>query len=225
MTSKVDSPSDPATAPDRMMRETAYERVEALLNAGELRPGQLVSQRELVAMTGTTLGSIREATSRLAAEGLLQALPKRGLLVPSMDAAFVRDAYQLRKILELSAIETAISRIARETVSSWIRRHEEAASRTQQQADALQKLDWEMHAALIASMQNQLVAKVYRVTAIKIRMAVQYRLRLTPFIAERVISEHLAFLTPIYDGDTSRARAGLEQHIDKSLTLALGGTL
>ena len=38
-------------------------------------------------MTGSTLGSIREAIPRLEADGLLQTLPKRGLMVPSLDVS------------------------------------------------------------------------------------------------------------------------------------------
>ena len=57
---------------------------------GRLKPGQLISQRELVETTGLTLSAVREAIPRLEAEGLLQTLPQRGLMVPSLDVTFVR---------------------------------------------------------------------------------------------------------------------------------------
>ncbi|WP_010139408.1 GntR family transcriptional regulator [Oceanicola sp. S124] len=213
---------------DQMMRTTAYSRIESLLNEGTIQPGQLISQRELVELTGTTLGSIREAISRLEAEGLLQALPKRGLMVPSMDVAFIREAYQLRMLLELGSVDDAIQNIPRASIADWIQANEQALHgddiATQDEADALQKLDWKIHSAMIASMRNDLVMNVYRVTAIKIRMAVQHRLRVTPYMSNRVATEHLAFLVPMYDGDATACRAALETHIAKSLTLALGGT-
>lgn len=218
-----------ANLPEQMLRDAAYERIEALLNAGALRPGQLVSQRELVAMTGTTLGSIREAISRLQTEGLLTALPKRGLMVPSMDVQFVRNAYQLRKVLELSAIDFAARNISKDVIADWIRQHEAAretaTTQSQTQANDLQKLDWDMHNALIGAMQNELILNVYRVNAIKIRLAVQFRLRVTPFNAERIIREHLGFLVPLRDARVDEAKQALSEHIENSLTLALGGTL
>lgn len=224
-----DSPEPSSEPPEQMMREKAYERIEALLNSGELRPGQLVSQRELVKLTGTTLGSIREAIARFQTEGLLIPLPKRGLMVPSMDIQFVREAYELRKVLELAAVEAAMRNIPKETLEFWIREFERAEDaapgQEQEHADALQKLDWSMHNALIGSMHNGLFLNVYRVTAIKIRMAVQYRLRVTPFNAERVRREHLAFLIPMREGRVEAAKSALQQHIDNSLTLALGGTV
>lgn len=228
-----DKTTDPAAGsanpPEQMMRDAAYERVEALLNTGRLKPGQLVSQRELVSMTDTTLGSIREAISRLQSEGLLVSLPKRGLMVPSMDVRFVREAYELRKVLELSAVEPATKHLGPTVLDQWILQLESvrhsAADQNQEQADELQKLDWSMHTALIKAMQNGLILDVYRVNSIKIRMAVQFRLRVTPFNAQRIVSEHLAFLRPMRDGDVQAARQALWQHIENSLTLALGGTL
>ena len=88
----------------------------------------------------------------------------------------------------------------------------------------MQKLDWKIHSAMIASMCNSLLMNVYRIPAIKIRMAVQHRLRMTPYMSKRVATEHLAFLVPMYDGDAAACRTALEKHIAMSLTLALGGT-
>ena len=109
------------------LRHAAYDRIEAYLNEGELRPGQVVSQRELVERTGLTLGAIREAIPRLEAEGLLQTIPKRGLMVPSLDVSFVREAYQMRLIIELAAFPAAMRAIPRTRIETWISVHEAAA--------------------------------------------------------------------------------------------------
>ncbi|WP_319483189.1 GntR family transcriptional regulator [uncultured Cohaesibacter sp.] len=213
-----------------MLKRAAYDRIVELLNQGGLMPGQIVSQRELVETTGATLGSIREAIPRLEADGLLQTLPKRGLMVPTLDVSFVRDAYELRSILELSAVRAAIDSIPTARFSGWIERHEQflaniQTNSNQDAADEMQKLDWDMHATFIDSMQNVLIANVYRVNSIKIHMVVQSRLQVTPFNAERIIGEHLAFLRPMLARDIAASEQALKQHIDNSLHLALGGRL
>jgi DNA-binding GntR family transcriptional regulator len=212
------------------LRQAAYDRIEDLLNEGELRPGQVVSQRELVERTGATLGAVREAIPRLEAEGLLQTLPKRGLMVPSLDVAFVRDAYQLRAMIETSAVPYALKFLPAEEIDAWIAEHQEARAGLDRGADPdlpnkFQRLDWSMHAQLVSTMGNALIDNVYRVTAIKIRMAVQSRIRVTPANAERVIREHMAFLHALKDGREADAIAALKKHIDTSLTLALGGSV
>ncbi len=212
------------------LKHEAYERIVELLDQGKLKPGQMVSQRELVEMTGSTLGSIREAISRLQADGLLQTLPKRGLMVPTMDVSFVGDAYELRRILELSAVHSAIKHLPKEMITGWIEQHEAILENIktdsdQDQADEMQKLDWSMHDALIGSKHNALISEVYRVNSIKIHMVVQSRLQVTPFNAERVIGEHLNILRPLLDGDADAAIKALDLHISNSLQLALTGRL
>lgn len=212
------------------LRQAAYDRIEDLLNAGLLKPGHVVSQRELVQRTGATLGAIREAIPRLEAEGLLQTLPKRGLMIPSVDVGFVRDAYQLRSIVELAALPFALTRLPAPQLEEWIVFHEEAQAVLKREADQevaeqVQRMDWSMHGAIVACMENRLTDNVHRVTAIKIRMAVQSRIRVTTGNAARVIDEHLVFLRALRDKDLELASSGLKRHIDNSQTIALGGAV
>jgi DNA-binding GntR family transcriptional regulator len=218
---------------DVPLRQAAYQRIEDLLNSGVLRPGQIITQRELVEMTGTTLGSVREAVPRFEAEGLLQTLPQRGLMVPSLDITFVRDAYQMRRIIELAAVPDMVERLGRNTITEWIGWHRAARSRfenrdmasSEELSDEIQRSDWSMHESFVSAMRNQLIANVYRVTAIKIRMVVQSRIRVTPLNATRIIDEHLGILEPLQKGDVTETRAALAKHLENSLKIALGGTV
>lgn len=212
------------------LRQAAYDSIEDLLNSGALRPGHVVSQRELVEKTGLTLGAVREAIPRLEAEGLLQTLPKRGLMVPSLEVGYVRDAYQLRMIMELAAIPQAIANLPAAQLDEWIALHEAAATDLADgpniaAANLVQRIDWSMHGAIIAATGNRLMENVHRVTAIKVRMAVQSHIRVTPNNAARVVREHLDFLRPLKSGDVEQATRALRKHIDNSMTIALGGSV
>lgn len=212
------------------LRQAAYERIEALLSDGILRPGQLITQRQLVEKTGATLASVREAVPRFEAEGLLVTVPQRGLMVPSLDVTFVREAYQLRRVLELAAVPDMIQRMDRRAIEDWIAWHrsvrrqlvEPSAGEQGALAGEIQRRDWDMHQDLVESMGNSLIANVYRVTAIKIRMAVQSRIQVKPDNALRVVDEHLAILLSIYDRDARRTLEAMELHLSNSLKLALG---
>jgi DNA-binding GntR family transcriptional regulator len=220
-------------AAEPSLRQIAYDRIEELLNWGRVRPGQIISQRELMDMAGVTLGSVREAVPRFEAEGLLQTLPQRGLMVPSLDVSFVREAYQMRRLIELGSLPDVLARLDRATITEWVDWHLVAQSRLGQDDDAkladvlrdFQLYDWDMHARMVSAMENRLISNVYRVTAIKIRMAAQSRVRVTRENATRVIKEHLGFLVPLLEGDAEAATQALSHHIDQSLTLALGGVV
>ena len=222
-----------STSAETPLRQMASERIEDLLNWGKLRPGQIISQRELVEMTGVTLGSVREAIPRFEAEGLLYTVPQRGLMVPSLDVTFVREAYQMRRLIELGAVPDLCDRLDRSVVLEWIEWHNDAqadlgrddASDLTQFLRDFQLYDWKMHALMVDVMENKLISNVYRVTAIKIRMAAQSRVRVTRQNATRVIREHLDFLNPLLQRGHDLTTRALSQHINQSLTLALGGTV
>ncbi|SHM95360.1 transcriptional regulator, GntR family [Roseibium suaedae] len=226
-----DKVKDRTSGAEVSLRQVAYQRIEALLNAGTLVPGQVISQRELVEMTETTLGSVREAIPRFEAEGLLVTLPQRGLMVPSLDVSFIRDAYQLRLILETAAVPDVVRKIDRAQIATWLDWHNEARQQLAGGAASaelpqdLQYRDWDIHSQIVHATGNQLMANVYRVNAIKIRMTVQTRIRVTQQNAQRVIGEHIAFLEPLLAGNVAAAQAALGRHIGNSLRHALGDEL
>ena len=219
-----------AAAKPVSLRQAAYEGIEELLNSGRLRPGQLISQRELMDMTGATLGAVREAIPRFEAEGLLVTVPKRGLMVPGLDIHFVRDAYQMRRLLEVAALPEIAAKLDPALLRNWIARHQEGQAQLLQAdpaghdaaAHMIQHLDWEMHEGLIAALGNAVMSNVYRVNAIKVRMAVQSQIKVTPANAVRVIREHLAFLEPMAEGRHAEAQQALNLHITNSMRIALG---
>lgn len=227
----MSKPTIPLPVPS--LRQVAYERIEDLLNWGRLRPGQIVSQRELVELTGVTLGSVREAIPRFEAEGLLQTLPQRGLMVPSLDVAFIREAYQMRRLIEINTVPDLLERVGAGVVQAWIDWHLDARARLAQDTPhdlteflrELQLFDWQMHARMVNALENRLISNVYRVTAIKIRMSAQARVRVTRENATRVIKEHLDFLNPLLEEQPEAAAKALGFHIEQSLTLALGGSV
>lgn len=212
------------------LREEAYRKITGLLSSGVLAPGLVVSQRELVEQTGSNLGAVREAIPRLEAEGLIIPLRQRGMMVPSIDVTFVRNAYHLRRILELEAIRALPQDFGGATIAEWIERHEDylamigSANGTKPVSD-VQAMDWGMHQALIDSLQNDLISRTYRVNAIKIRMASHSQLRVTTGNARRILGEHMKFLRALQARKSEEAAASLDRHIENSQTLALGGKL
>ena len=86
------------------LRERAYDAFTHHLLRSDIKPGQFMSQRELVLLTGQPLGAIRELIPRLEAEGLIITVPQRGLQILPLDINLIRNAFQFRLILEREAI-------------------------------------------------------------------------------------------------------------------------
>jgi len=92
-------------------KETLGDRVagelRALLMAGKLAPGEKLSLRKVAEAIGVSMMPVREAISRLAADGALEVLPGRAVRVPIMSLSQFRELTRIRLVLEGYAAEEA----------------------------------------------------------------------------------------------------------------------
>ena len=96
------------------VKKSAYERFQQALLQGQIRPGEVCSQKDLMALLGLSIGALRELLPRLEAEGLLQVLPQRGIQITIIDIPMIRHAFQMRVALEREAVLHALEHMADE---------------------------------------------------------------------------------------------------------------
>lgn len=74
---------------------------------GELRPGTSLQELQLASSLGVSRNTMREAVRILCLEGLLRRNLHRSLAVAQLSLSDVEEIYQVRRMLELSAITAA----------------------------------------------------------------------------------------------------------------------
>lgn len=94
--------ASPGTLTDRVYRHLAERLV-----AGRFAPGDKLSLRAVADALGLSMMPVREAVSRLGAEGALDVQPKRAVTVPLMRAATFRDITRVRIAIEGTAAAMA----------------------------------------------------------------------------------------------------------------------
>lgn len=208
------------------MRDHAYSNFTERLLAFDIRPGQFVSQRELVDLTGMPLGAIREMIPRLEADGLIKTVPQRGLQVLSIDLELVRNAFQLRRIIETEAIGVFCDRAGDEEIHRLQQMHLDTRRKAQQGVspellEQAQHMDWAFHDRIVDSMGNKIVSDIYRVNSIKIRLIRNSDTRMLPELVVSVLDEHLAVFDALTARDRDRAIGALEAHIASARNRAL----
>ena len=122
------------------LRERAYASFTERLLAREIKPGQFVTQRELVAMTGFPLGAIRELVPRLEAEGLIKTVPQRGMQVAHVDLNLIRNAFQFRLFLEKEATALYTRNATDAEIAEQRARHEAIIARAESEGKFARKL-------------------------------------------------------------------------------------
>lgn len=213
-------------ATPQKQREKAYARFTRHLLARDVRPGQFVSQRELVELTGMPLGAIREIVPRLEVEGLIKTVPQRGMQVAHIDVALIREAFQFRLFMEREAVMEFTANASDAQIAELIREHRgildevEADGETEEVEVRAQALDWGLHDLFIDALGNEIISKAYRVNSIKMRLIAQERYRIDGRVAP-VMREHLAVLEAIAARDPARAAAAIATHIGMARELAL----
>lgn len=91
------------------LAEQAYRVLERRLVMLDLPPGSLVSEGELIRLTGFGRTPVREAIQRLAQHDLFQVIPRRGLMVSPVEVRHLLQVLEARKPLEgLIARRTAV---------------------------------------------------------------------------------------------------------------------
>jgi DNA-binding GntR family transcriptional regulator len=209
-------------------RERAYASFTEKLLARDIHPGQFISQRELVEVTGMPLAAIREMIPRLEAEGLIRTVPQRGLQVAHIDLSLIRNAYQLRMIIEREAVRRFCASAEDAEIEAFRRAHAEmrdvadAIAVDEASLDRAQKLDWRFHDRMVDSLENALVSDVHRVNSIKIRLIRQSNTRILPALMHAVMNEHLEVIEALAARDADAADAALTAHIDTAMRRALG---
>jgi DNA-binding GntR family transcriptional regulator len=111
-------PLSPTFSQHKPVRRVVADQLRAALQRGELKPGEWLRQERLAQELGVSQMPVREALKELAAEGLIEYLPFRGVRVLEYTADDVEDLYAQRSFLEGRAAGYAAQRITPEETST-----------------------------------------------------------------------------------------------------------
>jgi DNA-binding GntR family transcriptional regulator len=90
------------------LTELAYQSVKQSLVDGSLAEGERLTEESLATQLGISKSPVREALTRLESEGLLCIEARRGAYVRIFSSRDVSDFYELRELLEIHAVGTAL---------------------------------------------------------------------------------------------------------------------
>lgn len=209
------------------LRDKAYVSFTERLLARDIKPGQFVTQRELVAMTGLPLGAIRELIPRLEAEGLIKTVPQRGMQVAHVDLNLIRNAFQFRLFLEKEATAAYALNASDAEIAEQRARHEaiilraESGETSQELIEDAEDVDRMLHEAIIDHLDNDIISQAFRVTWLKVRLIRQYETRIQNHILVPVMRDHLKIIAAIESRDPEAAAQEMSTHIGNARARAM----
>jgi DNA-binding GntR family transcriptional regulator len=142
------------------LTEQAYRVIEEEIVTLRLKPGDILSEQLLSATTSFGRTPIREALQRLAREGLITILPRKGILVSDINPRNQLLVLEVRRDLERLLSRTGAERATpaqRARLQDIARGMDQAARRNDD--TAFMRLDRELNALMIACAHNDYAAR------------------------------------------------------------------
>ncbi|UQZ88971.1 GntR family transcriptional regulator [Deltaproteobacteria bacterium Smac51] len=103
-------------------KTTLSDKITRLLRenivSGQLPAGHQLKQEELSERFGVSMSALREALRTLSSDGLVTMMPNRGAQVSDLSAEEATDIFDIRKFLEIGALELAIPNLSEKNLSS-----------------------------------------------------------------------------------------------------------
>jgi len=204
--------------------DRAYEALRDEILQWRLPPGTVLGEVEQAARLGVSRTPLREALSRLSADGLVEAQSGRGLVVSSLDTSDVRALFELREALETAAAALAAERRDAELFRGLAAEFDAAADLVRRhELDAYYELVARFDEAIDATLGNAAFVSALR----GVRTHLQRIRRLAqdhPARLERAAAEHRLIAEAIRDGDPDLARHATAVHLHASLRHILEAT-
>lgn len=102
---------------DNTSKTRIYRRLRRSIIMGRRNPGERLDIEQLALQFDTSVTPVRDALQMLNQEGLVTIRPRSGYFVARMTLKELRDMLDLRKILELAAVERAALRVTESDVT------------------------------------------------------------------------------------------------------------
>ena len=205
----------------QLLAHQAQEALWAALQTGRLRDGQFLSMTQLGGILDFPIAAIREAVKQASAQGLLSALPKRGIQVMEARPETIRECLDFRMALDQEGARRRIRNHRLSGLDALRERHEHM--RRAAETDAAKNLppqaievDLSLHDYLAEGLCNSHLAAAY--AANRMRMAIIQNSR--PFLQDRIVSameEHLAIIDALENSEIETAADAIRYHYDQTL--------
>lgn len=200
--------------------DRAYEALRDDIIEWRLAPGTVLAEVEQSERLGVSRTPLREALSRLTAEGLTTAAGGRGVVVTGISLEDIGELFELRETLEGTAAALAAERgdpAAFEQLRQELAAAPELIDGSDSGRQAYYALAARLDAAIDAAISNSYLAQAMRSLRIHLvrvrRLAADDAERLTAAAAE-----HAAIAEAIAAGNPRLAQAATTVHLHRSLS-------
>lgn len=196
------------------LRDVVFQTLRQAILKGELQPGERLMEIKLAEKLGVSRTPIREAIRKLELEGLVVMIPRKGAAVANITEKDTKDVLEVRRTLEMFAVEVACDRITPEQLQA-LKAAAKAfeASKGSNDVIRIAENDMKFHEIIYEATQNErLVQMLNNLRENMYRYRIEYLK--DPNYYDSLVREHRKILEAIETKDRENARIYMRDHID-----------
>src|SRR5688572_18429913 len=208
------------------LTERTYRTLKQLIVTREIPAGGKVTAEGLSQRFGVSRTTVKGAIDQLASEGLVEVRPQVGTFVRGLTAKDVRDAWEVRVMLEVTAARLGVAaatdaqrRELRALVEEMapLVQEREYVSETYERSVAVNR---RFHELIVETADNSYLESIYRQLGAHFHIA-NYRSRLGLRRADLGLVEHRAIADAYECRDPEAAATTLRHHVQRSRDVVL----
>ena len=214
------------TATPATRTERVYEILRSDLLNGGLHPGQKLKMVELTERFGVSQSVVREALTRLTADGLLVATPQRGFRVRDLSIEDIAELTETRVQVESLALRLAVERGDLQWETGILAAHHRLERTPVTRDDGTVSEDWstshrDFHQALLTGCDNRRLETVVNSLRDSAELYRRWYWVLTDDHQRDLAREHRELKELALARDADRAIEVLAEHIDRAPSLLI----
>jgi len=203
----------------RPLKEDIFDALVEKIISGKYKPGDWLRQEDIASQLDVSMTPVREALDLLAAAGLAERVPYRGVRVPEPTVVEIAESYAMRLMLEKVVSRAAASNREQAHVDELMRIVHQASKliRLDEMSDS-RELSGDFHFTVVEAAKNSMLSRVYKTVVNTFPDWMLYQAMFEhPEALEQSIkeeyAEHLAIAEAIEAQDADLAEKCAMEHI------------
>lgn len=196
------------------LRDVVFNTLRQAILTGEMKPGERLMEIHLANKLGVSRTPIREAIRKLELEGLVIMIPRRGAEVAQITWKNLKDVLEVRRAIDVLAIELACDRMSSEELDELYRACEAFKEATKtQDARVIAKADVALHDLIVKSTRNDRLMQLVNTLS---EQMYRYRFEYIKDVSqhEKLVQEHNDMYQSILNKNKELAAEAVRKHID-----------
>ncbi len=196
------------------LRDVAYEAIKYRIITCAFKPGEYVNEARVSTALGLGRTPVHQAIDRLMLEGMVQVIPRKGVIVKPVSLDEVMQIIEARFIVEPQGVRLTAERADENDIAGL----SDILARAQQwtavrNVEQMMLLDREFHLVLVRAARNDVFADI--LSKLHERSLRFWFISLTDIGHHgEVQEEHRAILRAIRDRNPDEAEAAMRNHIE-----------